>query len=76
MPKKKIAYYTEEQFKEIAGIKTRQHLQQLCKGYNKTRKGEKIFFPPKLTEGKDFIETNKIFFPSALNKIGVKKENG
>lgn len=67
-------YYTQKEFKKLAGINNRQRLNQLMMGYRQIKNGKEYSIPPKLKEGKDFIRAGTIFFPSALKKLKQKKK--
>ena len=61
-------YYTKEEFMKEVNINNRSRLNQIIRGY--TSKGYN--YPAKLVEGVDFIRTEYIFFPSAINKMNKK----
>lgn len=61
-------FYTKEEFMKATGINNRSRLHQILFGYSS--KGYTI--SPKLIEGKDFVKTEYVFFPSALKKLKQK----
>jgi hypothetical protein len=65
-------YFTLEEFMNEVGINNRSRLHQIINGYSS--KGYE--YKPVLEEGKDFVRTNYIFFPSAIKKIKDKSGGG
>jgi hypothetical protein len=63
--KMKMKIYRKEEFVKLAGINSRQRLNQLINGY--TTKGCRI--EPRLIEGVDFKKSDIVFFESALKKL-------